>query len=77
MHYTRWDTRSTNVIAGYDNERDALLVVLNGIEFNGPDDTDTRVLEVEDETGELISSVQGAELADLARRTLQPEQTIR
>ena len=77
MHYILWDTRSTNVIAGYDNEREALAVVLNGIEFNGPNDTDTLVLEVEDDKGELISSIQGAELADLARRTLQPEQTIR
>jgi hypothetical protein len=55
-------------IAAYDNERDALALVLSGIERNGPHHTDTFVLEVEDEEGELVSTVQGQKLADLARK---------
>ncbi len=47
MVYALWDTRTTNLIAAYDNERDALALVLSGIERNGPHDTDTLVLEVE------------------------------
>lgn len=70
-----WDTRTTNLIAAYDNERDALALVLSGIARNGPHDTDTLVLEVEDEDGELVSTMQGQELADLARQTLQPSAT--
>lgn len=72
MVYALWDTRTTNLIAAYDNERDALALVLSGIERNGPHDTDTIVLEVEDEHGELVSTLQGQELADLARQKLQP-----
>jgi hypothetical protein len=72
MVYALWDTRSTNLVAAYDNEHDALALVLSGIERNGPKDTDTLVLEVEDEHGELLYSIQGKDLADLARNTLQP-----
>lgn len=46
----------------------------SGIARNGPHDTDTLVLEVEDEQGELISTTQGQALADLARQKLQPTQ---
>jgi hypothetical protein len=74
MVYALWDTRSTNMVAAYDNERDALALVLSGIERNGPQDTDTIVLEVEDEEGELLYSLQGQELADLARKKLRPAQ---
>ncbi len=72
MVYALWDTRTTNLIAAYDNEHDALALVLSGIARNGPHDTDTLVLEVEDEDGELVSTMQGRELADLARQKLQP-----
>ena len=72
MVYALWDSRTTNLIASYDNEREALALVLSGIARNGPHDTETLVLEVEDDAGELIASVQGAELAALARRKLQP-----
>jgi hypothetical protein len=68
MTYEFWDTRTTNLIAFYDNERDALAFVLSGIERNGPHDTDTLVLEVEDEAGNLLYSLQGAELAAFARQ---------
>jgi hypothetical protein len=71
MVYALWDTRTTNLVASYDNERDALALVLSGIERNGSHDTDTLVLEIEDDAGELVSSVQGAELAALARQKLQ------
>lgn len=70
MVYTLWDTRTTNLIAAYDNEREALELVLSGIERNGPHDTDTLVLEVEDAQGELVSTIQGRALAELARRKL-------
>ena len=72
MVYALWDTRTTNLVAAYDNERDALELVLSGIERNGPRDTDTLVLEVEDEQGELVFTAQGQELAELARRKLHP-----
>ncbi len=74
MVYALWDTRTTNLIAAYDNERDALALVLSGIERNGPHDTDTLVLEVEDEQGELLSTTQGQALAELAKRGLQSAQ---
>lgn len=74
MTYTLWDARTTNLIAAYDNELNALAVVLSGIERNGQRDTDTLVLEIEDEDGELITSFQGVELAALAREKLKPGQ---
>jgi len=49
-----------------------LALVLSGIERNGPRDTDTLVLEVEDEDGELVSTLKGQELAAWARKKLQP-----
>lgn len=70
MVYMLWDTRTTNLIAAFDNEREALELVLSGIERNGPHDTDTLVLEVEDTQGELVSTVRGQALANLARREL-------
>lgn len=73
MVYALWDTRTTNLIAAYDNEREALELVLSGIERNGPHDTDTLVLEVEDEQGELVLTVRGQALAELANRKLQPK----
>lgn len=71
MVYALWDTRTTNLVAAFDNEGDALALVLSGMERNGPHDTETLVLEVEDEHGELVSTTQGAELAELARQRLQ------
>jgi hypothetical protein len=68
MVYALWDTRTTNLVAEYDNERDALKLVLSGIKRNGLSDTDTLVLEVEDEDGDLAFTAQGQALAELARR---------
>lgn len=70
MVYTLWDIRTANLVAAYDNEREALELVLSGIDRNGLHDTDTLVLEVEDERGELVSTIQGHALAELARRKL-------
>lgn len=72
MVYSLWDSRTTNLIAAYDNERDALALVLSGIERNGPQDTDTLTLEVEDDQGELVSVARGSELAAMARQKLTP-----
>jgi len=38
---------TTNLIAAYDNERDALALVFSSIERNGPHGMDTLMLEVE------------------------------
>lgn len=72
MVYALWDTRTTNLIAAHDNEREALELVLSGIERNGRHDTDTLVLEVEDEQGDLVSTTYGKALAELARKKFQP-----
>lgn len=72
MVYALWDTRTTNLIAACDNESEALALLLSGIERNGPHHTDTLVLEVEDDDGELVSTMQGQELANLARKKRQP-----
>lgn len=68
MIFELWDTRSTNIINAYDNGRDALALVLSGIERNGPNDTDTLVLVVEDDNGDTHLVAQGEELAEMARR---------
>jgi hypothetical protein len=47
MTYELWDTRGTNIVGAFNNERDALALVLSGIERNGPEDTDTLVLALE------------------------------
>lgn len=49
-----------------------LELVLSGIERDGPQDTDTPFLEAEDAQGELVSTMQGQELAELTRQKLQP-----
>lgn len=66
--YALWDTRSTNIVQAYDNERDALALVLSGIELNGPEDTDTLFLNVENDDGTVRMIAQGRELAERARR---------
>ncbi len=51
----------------FDNERDALALVLAGIDRNGPDDTDTLSLDVEDEqVKDIVIHFSGQELAELA-----------
>lgn len=70
MVYALWDNETNNLVAEYGNQRDALALVLRGIERNGPHDTDTLSLDVEDETGQVITVVHGQALAALARREL-------
>ncbi|MGI8484836.1 MAG: hypothetical protein ACR2OU_11315 [Thermomicrobiales bacterium] len=69
MVYAIWDTETHNLVAAYAAAHEALLLVLRGIERNGPDDTDSRALEVEDERGD-VSIAHGRALAELARREL-------
>lgn len=68
MNYALWDIRADNMVGGFDNERDALALVLSGIERNGPEDTDTLYLNVEDDEGNVTFIAQGVELAEMARR---------
>jgi hypothetical protein len=46
-------------------------LVLSGIERNGTRDTDTLVLEIEDDRGELVTSIQCEILAALAHQKIQ------
>lgn len=68
MIYGLWDTETNDLIGDFDNERDALALVLRAIERNGPHDTDTLALDVEDEHGEGHLIASGQELAERARR---------
>lgn len=72
MNCALCDSRSTNLISEYDNKEDAFADVLGGIERNRLRDTDTLILEAENEQGEVQFSVQGAELAALARDRVRP-----
>jgi len=68
MVYVLWDNETNNLVAEYRNQRDALGLVLRGIERNGPHDTDMLSLEVEDESGQVATIAYGRELAALAHR---------
>lgn len=68
MIYGLWDTETNNLIGDFDNERDALALVLRAIERNGPRDAETLALDVEDEHGEGRLIASGKELAERARR---------
>ena len=68
MVYALWDIETNNLVAEYGNQRDALALVLRGIERNGPQDTETLSLDVEDEAGEVTMIAYGRELAALAQR---------
>lgn len=70
MLYTLWDTETNNLVAEYDSEREALELVLSGIERNGPQDTDTLTLQAEDERGEIATIAWGKELAERAHQAL-------
>ena len=68
MTYALWDMRSNNLVASFESRRDALAMVLSGIERNGLQDTDTLCLDVEDDQGEITNIAHGAGLAEMARR---------
>lgn len=76
MIYALWDIETINLVADYDNLQDALALVLEGIERNGPKDTDTLALEAEDEQGNVTSIAYGQALAELAKLELQPSSLI-
>jgi len=67
MVYALWDRETNNLVAEYGNQHDALALVLRGIERNGPHDTDTLTLDVEDESGEMTTIAHGQALAALAK----------
>ncbi len=66
MVYSLLDAESNNLVAEFDTATDVLALVRRGIERNGPNDTDTLVLEVEDEQGEVRVVAHGRRLAELA-----------
>lgn len=75
MVYALWDTQTINLVASYDNRRDALELVLSGIERNGPQDTETLALDVEDDQGNVTPIAHGQALAELARQELAAQIT--
>ena len=68
MTYALWDTETNNLVAEYGSLEEALGLVLRGIERNGPQDTETLSLEVEDEQGDAQTVAQGHDLALLAQQ---------
>lgn len=55
MVYALWDIETNNLMPEYGNLRDALALVLHGIEGNGPHDADTLSLDLEDESGHITT----------------------
>lgn len=74
MYYELWDMRSNNLVADFDNERDALLLVLEARERNGDCDTDTLSLDICDDDGDTQKVIYGQALACYARERLTPRQ---
>ena len=70
MVYALWDLETNNLAVEYRNQRDALALVLHGIERNGQHDTDTLSLDVEYETGQATTIAYEQALAALAQRGL-------
>lgn len=68
MIYAIWDVETNNLVAEYESQREALALVLCGIQRNGPQDADVLTLEVENERGEVTTIASGQALVDLARR---------
>lgn len=71
--YALWETRSRNMVAHFDNEHDALALVWENIEINGPAIAESLALDVEDEDGEGYLIASGEELAERARRKFAKE----
>lgn len=76
MTYSLWDTRGTNIVGAFDTEREALALVLSGIKRNGPDDTATLVLAIEDEQGRSTIISQGKALAERARHEFLTQRQV-
>lgn len=71
--YALWELRTNNMVRSFDNEHDALRLVLEAIELNGPEIAEHLSLDVEDETGEGHLIAYGQELAERARREFAAE----
>lgn len=71
--YALWEIQTINMIRDFDNERDALALVLRFIELNGPEVVDSLAFNVEDEDGDIHFIAQGQELAERARREFAHE----
>lgn len=74
MVYALWDIETNNLVAEYSTKRDALALVLQGIERNGPHDADALALDAEDEQGDVTTIASGQQLADLARQEFSAAQ---
>jgi hypothetical protein len=67
MIYALWDTETNNLVDEYGDIEQALMLVRNGIERNGPQDTDGLLLQEETEHGDVRPIAFGQQLAALAR----------
>ena len=70
MIYALWDIETNNLVAEYDDLPAALTLVVQGIERNGPGDTDSLMLVAETATGEARTITHGKDLVALAYREL-------
>lgn len=69
MTYELWEAESGNIIAGFPTKSAALALVREQIDAAGLDSVATWLLGYEDDHGKSSMIAQGAELADLARRS--------
>ena len=72
MMYALWDIETNNLVAEYDIQRDALALVIHGIERNGPHDADSLVLDLKDDLGRVTTIAYRADLAALAFNEFAP-----
>jgi len=73
MMYALWDIETNNLVAEYDNKRDALALVLYSTQHNGPHDADSLSLDIEEDLGRLTTIAHGADLAALAFNATSPD----
>lgn len=71
--YAVWELRTNNLVGDFDNEHDALALVLDGMASNGEDVADYLYLNVQDEAGNIEPIAHGQELAERARREFAAE----
>lgn len=81
MLYALWDTETNNLVAEYSDIDQAFALVRSGIERNGSQDTDTLLLQDEDEHGDVRPIAYGQRLAELALQTtwggVPPAESVR
>lgn len=70
MVHALWDSETNNLVAEFDEIKDALALIRRGIERNGQADTNTLALDVEDVHGEVRLIAHGRQLAVLAHGQL-------